>query len=62
MATFISQRVVSLFTRIEADSPEAAQVIADALAMEKDGIIDSKVWTIKDGAVLVTVEEDDPDF
>ena len=57
MATFLAQRVVTYFTQIEADSYEAAQDAADALAMEKDGIVDTKVWSI--GGDEMTVEEDD---
>ena len=57
MATFLAQRVVTYFTQIEADSYEAAQDAADALAMEKDGIVDTKVWSV--GADEMTVEEDD---
>ena len=57
MATYLAQRVVTYFTQIEADSHEEAQDAADALAMEKDGIVDPKVWSV--GADELTVEEDD---
>ena len=57
MATYLAQRVVTYFTQIEADSHEAAQDAADALAMEKDGIVDTKTWSV--GADELTVEEDD---
>ena len=56
MANFIAQRVVTYFTDIEADSHEEAQDAADALAMEKDGIVDPKVWSV--GADELTVEKD----
>ena len=46
MATYLAQRVVTYFTEIEADSHEEAQDAADALAMEKDGIVDPKVWSV----------------
>ena len=57
MATYLAQRVVTYFTKIEADSQDAAQDAADALAMEKDGIVDTKTWSV--GADELTVEEDD---
>jgi hypothetical protein len=57
MATYLAQRVVTYFTQIEADSQKSAQDAADALAMEKDGIVDTKTWSVSDEEL--TVEEDD---